>query len=222
VRFRVVESQRSKSYSSLNVESWNRLAGTLQSSFPLTRVPRPPRYDSSSRVLDYGCGEGRLLRRLERWGCRNLFGYDPAPRMAHLAGQKCNDVVFLSRDDIDRGLTFDWIYLVGVLSSLVPESDRAQTVEDLAQMLHRGGSFVIADFGESNHPPYPERYRNAEIEPRTFVTSDGLVIHHFVATELVCLASRAGLSIVDRQAVQATSVHGHALPGHIVIARRDK
>ncbi|MER3430553.1 MAG: class I SAM-dependent methyltransferase [Blastocatellia bacterium] len=57
--------------------------------FPRWLFPLRDRIDFNSRILDFGCGRGRLLRELQIFGFRNLVGADR----------------FIEKEIISRGLT---------------------------------------------------------------------------------------------------------------------
>jgi len=53
-----------------------RIRPQIAEHFPQWLLPLRGRIDFSSRILDYGCGRGKLLRELQIFGFRNLVGAD--------------------------------------------------------------------------------------------------------------------------------------------------
>jgi len=205
-----------------NVHVWDRLAGTLQSTFPLDSIPLSEHVDYGATVLDFGCGEGRLLAKLAGRYAR-VIGCDTSPRMCHLAEASARNAAVVTLPDprclpfpISR---FDAVVAVGVLSSIIPGDERRALASRLWRRLPDQGVIVLADFGMSPAPSYLSRYRDAVLETHTIRTAEGLLIHHFSLDELVGLVPPEGKVEVART-VDAHTVHGNPIPGHVAIIRK--
>jgi SAM-dependent methyltransferase len=111
--------------------------------------------DARGPVLELGCGTGRVSRPLARAGV-DLVGIDRSAQMLARAHRKTtkssNDQLTKSlrlvRGDI-RTLPFQaqWFSMVlapyGILQSLLADRDLAATLESVARVLARGGTFGI-------------------------------------------------------------------------------
>lgn len=106
------------------------------------------RLGTSARILDVGCGEGYLLRRLALAGFTRLTGIDP-----HMAEQSESDVLSLRRARLDevRG-PFDVVMLHHVLEHL---GDPVAALREVATLLAPGGAVVarvpLADSWAARH-----------------------------------------------------------------------
>lgn len=111
------------------------------------------------KVLDYGCGMGRLLKPMMLAGTAELVGYDPAPTMLERAREHLDDgggaLVKLTddRSTLD-GERFDLAYCVCVLQHL----EWPQQADALRWLAMHADLVVVqfvtypADVGDLSHP----------------------------------------------------------------------
>lgn len=206
-----------------NVEVYDQLAGKIESTFPLETLALHDVFLSHHRILDYGCGSGRAFQLLETSSASEIWGCDASPKMCELARGRNLDlnVLHLSNPKHPRlpAQHFDGVLLVGVLSSVVPLSERRVLVNVIAKCMRPRGTLVVGDFGQSNSLCYARRYAKAKLEAHTFLTREGLWIHHFSRDEIVALFCEH-FDICSARTIPAQTIHGNSIPGHIVIARR--
>jgi SAM-dependent methyltransferase len=207
-----------------NITRWNRLAGRVQCTFPLEEVLARSQPNMKDSVLDYGCGDGRLLNILSRIGISNIWGCDASIRMCKLA-QASNPGASVVRADFTRedppfDPCFTLVIAVAVLSSIFPRSDRVQIMRTLQSLTAPGGRIVIADFATSRRQLYTDRYRQCKIESNTFLTQEGLYIHHFTLSELVRLVKMARFKVFHADSVPVLTLHGTRTSGHLVLGTR--
>ena len=144
---RIVISTAEAAITQRNVEMWGRNP-QLRSTFPLATLPLPA--DSSARILDFGCGSGRLLRHLFAAGVRRLEGCDASREILRSTRADERFETFWCGDPIRPSLVagrYDIVYVVGVLSSIAGALNRATLVRQLARAVRPGGRLVVADFG---------------------------------------------------------------------------
>ena len=136
-----------------------------------------------SRILDVGCGNGGLLRRLQRHGFRHLAGVDPyAPKEADEPGFS----VRRSELEAVEG-TYDLIMLHHVLEHLV---DPQRSLEEARARLSRQGRILvrIPVAGSQSHRLYGADWFNLDPPRHLLVPSR----HGMEA-----LAQRSGLCTVS-------------------------
>src|SRR5258708_6420460 len=73
---------------------WNQLGPGKPFSHPVNFERLKQWLLPNSRVLDFGCGYGRVLGLLAASGYRNLIGFDPAPAMVALARERYPTIAF--------------------------------------------------------------------------------------------------------------------------------
>jgi ubiquinone/menaquinone biosynthesis C-methylase UbiE len=102
-----------------------------------------------ARVLDIGCGSGRLLRKVrDQWPEAHLSGVDPAQSMLSVARHLTSEAHFslgsaeaVPLEDASVDLAFSTI-------SFHHWHDQAAGVREVARVLRPGGSLLLADFAE--------------------------------------------------------------------------
>jgi ubiquinone/menaquinone biosynthesis C-methylase UbiE len=99
-----------------------------------------------ARVLDIGCGTGRLLRRAgRRWPAARLFGVDPADGMIEKARLLTSSASFLLGRGEEIPLPDSTVDLVFSTISFHHWVDQAAGVREVARVLRPGGCFCLAD-----------------------------------------------------------------------------
>jgi ubiquinone/menaquinone biosynthesis C-methylase UbiE len=159
---------------------------------------------TGTRVVDLGCGDGRLCRYLAERGAANVLGVDPSARMLALARQRTGD----RRVHYEQAFAEDFVLPPGTVE-LVVSSFALHYVADLAAVLHkvsswlaRGGLFVAS----MEHPVItaaPEVGRSLGVVDGYFhegqrVTqwlTNGVLKYHRTVSTIVNAVIDAGLTI---------------------------
>jgi len=148
------------------LESGKEFASALRKA--LVEVGRP--LESLSRVLDFGCGTGRVVRQWATLRGPSVFGCDYNPRS--VAWDKENlEFAQFSQNPLEpplpyEGSFFDLCYSVSVFTHL-PESLQRPWIEELHRVLAPGGILVLTlsgrgDFGRLTDVER-SRFENGEL-----------------------------------------------------------
>jgi SAM-dependent methyltransferase len=102
---------------------------------------------AGARVLDAGCGTGRVAIRLAELGY-DVAGVDLDESMLEVARERAPQLRWLAGDlaTIDLGESFDLVLMAGNIVPLVAEGTERTVVAQLAAHLGPGGS-LVAGFG---------------------------------------------------------------------------
>ncbi|WP_431942677.1 class I SAM-dependent methyltransferase [Micromonospora marina] len=141
--------------------------------------------DRRARVLDYGCGYGRLAGLLVRWGFENVEGVDVAPRLVSRAVQEQPDArftVLTSPPHLDHpDDSVDLVLLFAVLTCIPGDAGQRELVTELGRVLRPGGLLYVSDLCLQEDDRNRSRYERFAAKYGTygiFETDDGAVCRH--------------------------------------------
>ena len=166
------------------IEYWNRIGPTKRFGHPVNLDRLRRLLVPESRILDVGCGYGRVLEILYGQGYRNLIGIDPAPAMVAAAlrrlpgvtvQQMSPSVLPLSDASVDGVLVFT------VLTCVPTDEGQRDLIREIERVLRPGGLLYISDLwlqpDERNLERY-ERHRATYGVYGVFELAEGVVLRH--------------------------------------------
>lgn len=103
------------------------------------------------RILDVGCGDGNVLRDLERYGAeaRRLAGVDLLTSRVASAVERSPEMAFALASGTSLPFAdgaFDAVLLFTVLSSVLDDASRRAIGQEALRVIRPGGSIVLYDF----------------------------------------------------------------------------
>jgi SAM-dependent methyltransferase len=166
------------------INYWDRVAQFKRFSHPLRLEWLEGFLDSSARVLDYGCGYGRILAELARAGYQNVVGVDFSAAMLARC-QREFPRMSLIRNDGDtlpfESETLEAVLLFATLTCIPQNEAQLSLIAEVERILRPGGLLYISDLLLNEDPRNRERYeRDAEIYGTfgVFELSEGVVVRH--------------------------------------------
>jgi SAM-dependent methyltransferase len=107
------------------------------------------------RILEVGCGSGKVLARLMRWGAlpHQLYGIDLMDSRIDEARQRFPGITFAvaNAEELEFGDgVFDLVLLSTVLSSILHASMSQNVAREVSRVLRPGGAVVWYDFRYNN------------------------------------------------------------------------
>ncbi len=185
------------------------------------------------KVLDIGCGEGRLSVRLSQAGC-TVTGIDINENALKRAKENSKDVEFCLAD-ATQYLPFDNnVFDLGVMNAfltvVIPYEKRLSTLKESYRVLKNNGRLYIADFLQNwDIPLYRSRYEEGMslgLEKGTFPVREGEEIlyyaHHFTKEEITDLLKDSGFIIKDFITCKHKTRSGNLISGFQLIAQKGK
>lgn len=165
-------------------EYWNRVAWDKKFTIPPDFDALTSRLDSDARILDYGCGYGRVASSLKTLGYKNVVGVDASPEIIRrgLAEHPDLDLRLLDgpRTSFADGW-FDAVVLAAVLTCVPGGPGQRSILSELNRVLKPGGTLYIADFlindDRRNIDRY-EKYADKYGVYGVFELDEGAVLRH--------------------------------------------
>jgi SAM-dependent methyltransferase len=144
-----------------------------------------PHLDRHARVLDFGCGYGRVAGEMAAAGFVNVEGVDPSPQLIERARASYPGAQFTVLEDTPHlphaNETFDAVVLFAVLTCIPDESAQRAVITEIHRVLRPTGVLYVSDYclqqDERNRLRYErdaERFGAYGI----FETGDGAICRH--------------------------------------------
>lgn len=170
---------------------------------------------SNARILDYGCGYGRVMAELSGHGFSDVTGVDFSPALIERGRQLRPDLRFAVLES-PPALTcasagFDVVVLFAVLTCVPDDDAQRALVAELSRVLVPGGLLYVSDMllqdDTRNHDRYTAHVRRFGTPYGVFGTDDGAVCRHHDAARLRDLLSDFDLEEENR--IVVVTMNGH-------------
>lgn len=114
------------------------------------------------KVLDFGCGVGRVIRHFHKLKGPEFYGTDYNPLLIDWCKRKltyANFTVNNAKEKLEYADdTFDFLYALSIFTHL-PEADQAFWINELSRVTKPGGYLFITVHGEYHLDGFPEEAR---------------------------------------------------------------
>jgi SAM-dependent methyltransferase len=148
-----------------------------------------------SRILDFGCGYGRLLGELFKVGYRNLVGFDFSPAMIAAARARFPEIEFSVLESSEIRLpqeSVDCALLFSVLTCVPTDDGQQALVAELHRVLRPGGLLYISDLWLQSDERNLTRYARDEAKYGKYGVFDlpeGVTVRHHDPAWIATLTS---------------------------------
>ena len=128
---------------------WNRIGPGKPFGHPVNLERLSQHLSPGSRILDLGCGYGRVLGLLFDHGYRNLIGFDPAPAMITMARARFPGIEFEEFSSVPHlplsDASVDATILFSVLTCVPTDEGQRAIVSEVHRVLKPGGTLILVD-----------------------------------------------------------------------------
>ena len=194
-------------------EYWDRCAREKEFTHPFDFERFSRIVHSRARILDYGCGYGRICHQLREAGYRKVIGVDPALSMIREGKRRFPglDLRHVKSHDFPfPAASFDAVLLFAVLNCIPSDEEQQILMETVHRMLCRGGILYLSDYFLQTDQRNRERYAKFEPEFGTygvFELPDGAVLRHHARSWIEQLLST--FHTISLEEMLAPTMHGH-------------
>jgi 2-polyprenyl-3-methyl-5-hydroxy-6-metoxy-1,4-benzoquinol methylase len=164
---------------------------------------------AARRVLEIGCGEGRLGQLLRTRG-HYVAGFELVPEIAEKARQNLDEVYCGDIEQTQLALSpesFDALIFADILEHLV---DPWKTLKNLARLLRPGGLTIASIPNVQNHRIVRDLLRG-----KWQYTDSGLMdrghLRFFTYRQIVALYDGAGLDVIDHRSLYSRNLRRRIL-----------
>jgi len=209
----------------VQTEYWDSVAASKTFTHPtplsVFRDLLPP----AAKILDYGCGYGRICSELTEAGYHNVIGIDISEKMIK-RGKHLNaslDLrVFDGRSaDFPDGF-FDACLLMAVLTCIPSDVGQNRTIAEVHRLLRPSGIIFVSDYPLQTDVRNQKRYREFEKELGTFglFRTEGAVVRHYDMERIQQLLS--GFDVLWQNSIRVCTMNGNESDVFQIAARRKK
>jgi SAM-dependent methyltransferase len=211
-------------------EFWSEVGSTKNFADPFFTERLSSYVSRESRIVEYGCGYGRVLRLLAENNYANLQGFDFAPKMIERGREEFPDLDLqlleesgrlpIERESVDAAI-------LSTVLCCVPDLEQEQgIIDELHRVLAPGGILYLCDFLITRTERYLARF-DAYTSPEdpdygVYRTSEGtLVRHHSLPTLLELLSDfdLLWLQQVDDRTMNGNPARTVHLIGQKIVSR---
>ncbi|MDI6102093.1 class I SAM-dependent methyltransferase [Actinoplanes sp. NEAU-A12] len=179
-----------------------------------------------SRILDYGCGYGRVTAELSDLGFTRVRGVDPSPALIARGRASRPDLDFAvveSPPAVDRPAAgIDVVVLFAVLTCVPDDQAQRALVAELRRVLAPDGLIYVSDLllqsDRRNQRRYAAHAERGGGPYGVFETDDGAVCRHHDIAWLRSLF--ADFEPVDERRIDVATMNGRPARGVQMLARR--
>ena len=167
------------------LDYWNDVGPAKTFNHPVNLSRLVEYVSPAGRIVDIGCGYGRVLGALFERGLRNLIGFDLAPAMVAAARERYPAIEFqeltappsvpLADNSVDAALLFS------VLTCVPTDEGQRAIVNEISRVLKPGGLLYISDLWLQTDERNRERYVRDEAKYGKYGVFDlpeGVTVRH--------------------------------------------
>ncbi|MGP3923360.1 class I SAM-dependent methyltransferase [Streptomyces sp. 8N616] len=181
----------------------------------------------SARILDYGCGYGRLTAQLAALGYGDVCGVDPSRAMIARGLREHPGLALIHQPALPLPYedgSFDAALLFAVLNCVPDDTAQRAIAGELARLVRPGGVVYLSDVPLQSDARNVRRYEEGARVHHTygiFTTPDGGLFRHHRPRHLHALLHGHGFTVEEERTGTALTLHGHTSERLQIVARRE-
>ena len=207
------------------ISYWNREGTTKTFSHPVNMDWLREHLKPDARILDYGCGYGRVAGLLHEQGYRELVGVDASSGMIEKARGLHPQLAFQQITPPDVPFPdgfFDAVVLFAVLTCIPADGDQRAVIDEVHRLTRHGGLLYISDLWLQSDERNRRRY--AQFENRlpcgVFEVAEGVAVRHHSRQWIASLLHE--WETIATADIRVTTMNGHEAAGFQWVGRNGK
>lgn len=166
-------------------EYWDKVADKKVFSHPIQFNKLKEYLSKESKILDFGCGYGRVCNQFLEYGYSNIMGVDISKKMIE-RGLSINPSMNLIHSKEDKlpfeNNIFDACSLMAVLTCVTPDLAQQNILDEIYRVLKPGGLLYVSDMYLQKDKRNIDRYNQYQNEFNNYgvfkLPDNGVVRHH--------------------------------------------
>lgn len=192
---------------------WDNLATHIEFTHPLNLEKVRDFITPGMRLLDYGCGYGRICQELWKNGYRKILGVDISPAMIDKGKRHFPYLELITLEEYQQRVepdSFEAVILFSVLTGIPDDQIITSLIDHLYSVLRTGGYLYISDTLLQSDDLNMQRYQQFKSEYRkygVFRLPDGGVFRHFDITEIQAFTHK--FTGIQTWYIDVLTMHNH-------------
>jgi ubiquinone/menaquinone biosynthesis C-methylase UbiE len=203
---------------------WDKVAGYKNFTTPVCMELLRKYLRSDSRILDFGCGQGRILQQLKDEGFYNLYGVDISKNMIEIAGKNLPRMDLKVTTDVTipyNDSAFDCVIIAAVLTCIISSDEQKKLIAEIKRVLKPEGFVYINDFLINDDRRNVGRYEKYEKKYGiygVFEIEEGVAMRHHNPAWICELTSSFKELLFEEKTY--TTMNGHTSKGFCFIGTK--
>lgn len=168
---------------------WNEIGSRKNFEDPLYLEKMAPYISSNSKIVEYGCGYGRILDMLQKQNFTDLQGFDFSKNMIERGRStnpklKLNHIVESGSIPLENQ-SIDCVILSTVLCCITERQEQEKVINEIFRILKPKGVLYLTDFLLNQDEKYQARYThgmNTQLDYGVYTTTEGVAVRHHTTT----------------------------------------
>lgn len=200
---------------------WDKVAGYKNFTTPLSVELLKQYLRPDSRILDFGCGQGRILQQLKNEGFLNLSGVDISKNMIGISGKNLPGADFRVNSGVTipyNDSSFDCVIIAAVLTCIISSDEQRKLLAEIKRILVPEGLVYINDFLINDDQRNISRYEEYEKKYGiygVFEIEEGVTMRHHKLDWISELTSSFTKLLFEEK--MYTTMNGHVSEGFCFI-----
>ena len=206
-------------------EYWDKVAGAKTFTHPLDPEILTGFFEKTFRILDYGCGYGRLAEELYTDGFISITGVDTSAALIKRGQALYPELNLIHISDADAlnnfETDFDAVVLFAVLTCIPGNEGQKQLVDTLRKRLRKNGLLYISDYYLQESSGEVSRYGLLENDPDNygvFSLPEGVVFRHHTKEWIKDLLQ--DFDILSEKMIPVKTMNGSVAEAFQILARK--
>ncbi|MBF5053923.1 type 11 methyltransferase [Alcanivorax venustensis ISO4] len=187
--------------------SWDKVASDVDFNLEIDLARFLDLISRKAKVLDFGCGYGRISNELTESGYTDVMGVDPSCAMIERGRKAFPGLPLLHLDGMDLPFgenAFDAVVICAVLTCIPSLDERGRVAAEITRVLKPGGAVHISEFCSE--------------ESKSFISGLGLPMRYSSPEELRDLF--ASFSCFHDEVVSAATMSGDSTSSYRAFIRK--
>lgn len=171
---------------------WNEVGSKKDFEDPLYLERLSSFLTKESKILEYGCGYGRLMQILNKNGYHNLVGFDFAESMIERGKDVYPNLDLRLLEEPGKipceNESVDAVIMSTVLCCMIDSNEQEKLVEEIWRVLKNKGVLYLSDFLICDDERYKEKYSEGFQSFGTwgiYTTSENLTVRHLTTQNIL-------------------------------------